>query len=41
MRQHDSHVSARIEYLIHCICEALGITEYSLADWYACGDELI
>jgi hypothetical protein len=42
MRQHDAHVSARIEHLIRSIHELLGIVEgCDLADWYACGDDLI
>jgi hypothetical protein len=43
MRQHDSHISARLDYLIRCIYEALGIVEGAcdFTAWYACGDELI
>lgn len=42
MRQHDAHVSARLDYLLRCIYEALGIVEgCDFTAWYACGDELI
>jgi hypothetical protein len=40
--QHNAHVNARVEWMLRAIYEALGIAwGYDLADWYACGDELI
>ena len=46
MTQYDRHVSARIDFILEQIVEALGgwpLIDYTrhYADWYACGDELI
>jgi hypothetical protein len=40
--QHNAHVNVRLEWILRSIYEALGIAwGYDLADWYACGDELV
>lgn len=42
-RQHDAHVSARLDHLLRSIYAALDLVwpNDTFADWYACGDELI
>lgn len=39
--QHDAHVSAYIDHILCEIEKVLGITHYTLTDWYACGDQLV
>ena len=39
--QYNSHVNARIDWILQTIYEALGINpDYDLGDWYSYGDEL-